>query len=114
ARSDEPWHFYFHTWELDPDQPRITAGTRFDRIRQYRNLELMQERIEARLDAHAFTGIASHLELAREPAPERAKSAVPVVVAAKAQHTGPRQKVTIVTPCYNEEETLPYLASTLA
>lgn len=115
AGSAEPWHFYFHTWELDPEQPRITAGTRADRLRQYRNLDAMRERIEGCLDAFRFDGIAAHLKLEVEAAPVRATQAsAPVVIADRAARSGPRQKVTIVTPCYNEEETLPYLASTLA
>lgn len=113
-RHDEPWHFYFHSWELDPDQPRVSATTRLGRLRQYRNLEEMRERIEGWLERYSFRSIAEHLQLAIEPAPVRAaREATPIVVKTNAP-TREVQKVTIVTPCYNEEETLPYLASTLA
>jgi polysaccharide deacetylase family protein (PEP-CTERM system associated) len=113
-RHDEPWHFYFHTWELDPDQPRVSATTRLGRLRQYRNLDEMRERIEGWLERYSFRSIAEHLQLAIEPAPVRAaREAAPIVVKTNAS-AREVQKVTIVTPCYNEEETLPYLASTLA
>lgn len=45
----EPCIFYFHPWELDPDQPRqqgISAKTRF---RHYVNLTRMESRIQALL-----------------------------------------------------------------
>jgi polysaccharide deacetylase family protein (PEP-CTERM system associated) len=45
----EPCIFYFHPWELDPDQPRqkgISAKTRF---RHYVNLTRMETRIQALL-----------------------------------------------------------------
>jgi polysaccharide deacetylase family protein (PEP-CTERM system associated) len=111
--GSEPWHFYFHTWELDGDQPRVSAATRLARIRQYRNLDSMRERIEGLLDRFRFEGIADHLRLEAMPAQVRAK-AVEEQVVVRPVAVGPRTKVTIVTPCFNEEETLPYLAGNLA
>ena len=114
AKDDQPWHFYFHVWELDPGQPRVSAATRLNRIRQYRNLEVMQERIETYLDSLNFHGIADELGLEPATAPVRVKAPEIQTAARKVVATGPRQKVTIVTPCFNEEETLPYLAGNLA
>jgi polysaccharide deacetylase family protein (PEP-CTERM system associated) len=37
--------FYFHPWELDPDQPRIPGTTLKTRFRHYLNLHLMEERL---------------------------------------------------------------------
>jgi polysaccharide deacetylase family protein (PEP-CTERM system associated) len=113
AHRDQPWHLYFHVWELDPEQPRVSATTRFGRIRQYRNLEAMRERIEHSLDRFAFHSVSDHLGIAPQPAVVREIVAAPVEIRT-VDLTGPRQKVTIVTPCYNEEETLPYLAGNLA
>lgn len=42
----QPGIFYFHPWEIDPDQPRqenVSAKTRF---RHYLNLEIMESRLE--------------------------------------------------------------------
>jgi hypothetical protein len=104
--QSEPWHFYFHTWELDSDQPRISATKRLARIRQYRNLDTMHERIGSLLGRLRFDGIASHLGLEAGVAEVRERAVAP------AAGTGAR--VTIVTPCFNEQETLPYLATNLA
>ena len=48
-QDGEPCIFYFHPWELDPDQPRqfnISAKTRF---RHYINLKRMESRIQSLL-----------------------------------------------------------------
>lgn len=115
AHESEPFHFYFHAWEMDADQPRVSATTRLARMRQYRNLEEMRERIEACVASHAFHTIADHLDLEVEAAPvHAARDEAPIEIRTPSRSNAPAQKVTIVTPCYNEEETLPYLASTLA
>ncbi len=109
--SAEPWHLYFHTWEIDPDQPRVSAAKRLSQIRHYRNLEKMNERIEGFLAEHRFSSIADHLALVSEPAVARSRgdaASPPVTV------LGGGTNITIVVPCYNEEITLPYLAGNLA
>ena len=37
--------FYVHPWELDPDQPRITAAPLKSRVRHYMNLDKVQPRL---------------------------------------------------------------------
>jgi hypothetical protein len=37
--------FYFHPWELDPDQPRIPGARASSRFRHYLNLHKMAPRI---------------------------------------------------------------------
>ena len=41
----KPAMFYFHPWELDPDQPRVAGITAKTRFRHYLNLHRMQPRI---------------------------------------------------------------------
>lgn len=41
-----PAVFYFHPWEIDPDQPRIDGITRKARFRHYLNLTRMQGRLQ--------------------------------------------------------------------
>jgi polysaccharide deacetylase family protein (PEP-CTERM system associated) len=41
--------FYFHPWELDPDQPRQTGVSMKTKFRHYVNLSRMQSRIESLL-----------------------------------------------------------------
>jgi len=46
-----PAMFYFHPWELDPDQPRIAGADRKSRFRHYLNLDKMEPRLKALLAA---------------------------------------------------------------
>ncbi|MGB7405842.1 MAG: XrtA system polysaccharide deacetylase [Pacificimonas sp.] len=38
--------FYFHPWEIDPDQPRIEGASLKSRVRHYTNLDVMQAKLE--------------------------------------------------------------------
>lgn len=109
-----PLVFYFHVWELDPDQPRISVVSMLDRVRQYRNLQRMPQRIRYYLDRYAFGSIADHLKLLAPAPRERrerpAPATPPVIVSAD---PGTRLPISVVVPCYNEEATLGYTANTL-
>ena len=48
-REGQPCIFYFHPWELDPDQPRQNRVSLKTRFRHYTNLKRMKSRIEALL-----------------------------------------------------------------
>jgi hypothetical protein len=109
-KANAPWHFYFHTWELDPEQPRISAIPAIERLRLYRNLEPMRQRIEKILAAHRFVSIAHWLNLTADPVAPHAIATNTSRVRVTSQ---PRLPVTIVVPCYNEEDSLSYLSGTL-
>jgi polysaccharide deacetylase family protein (PEP-CTERM system associated) len=116
---DAPFVMYFHTWELDPDQPRITAAPWHQRVRQYRNLARMGPQLRWFFQRFRFAPVAQQLgmDLAPVGGPpvDRSPSLTlgtrrpaPVVAAAH------RPRASVVVPCYNEELILPYLANTLA
>jgi polysaccharide deacetylase family protein (PEP-CTERM system associated) len=44
-REREPALFYFHPWEIDPDQPRIAGAGWRSNFRHYLNLHRMQGRL---------------------------------------------------------------------
>jgi hypothetical protein len=131
-RGVESWHrtfqapftMYFHTWELDPDQPQIEAVPLLDRIRLYRNLESVPEVLRHYFGKYEFTSVARYLGIPSEemtlpmPLPELApaKRPLPVSVPTRAVVTPAGRhavRVSLVVPCYNEERSLPYLANTL-
>ena len=112
-RSDDPFVFYFHTWELDPEQPRISAATKLNRIRHYRKLDKMEWILHENLALYRCTSVAGHLGMADELVSEKIQEIVvdaPQEAKVKASDLTP---VSIVVPCYNETESLPYLAKTL-
>ena len=113
--ENDPFVFYFHVWELDPEQPRISAASSMNRIRHYRKLDKMEWILHENLALYKCTGIADHLGLK----PQLVESTITEATATETIDVKPVNKaamtpVTIVIPCYNEQESLPYLAKTLA
>ncbi len=113
-----PLFFYFHIWELDPDQPRITAAPPLQRVRHYRNLDVMLDRVRYYLSNYRFSPIADYLGLpAPKPAEleplENASSGVDLGASTGAASLTTVLPITVAVPCYNEEATLGYLANTL-
>ena len=41
----EPAIFYFHPWEIDPGQPRVSQASRFSQFRHYTGLDRMRNRL---------------------------------------------------------------------
>ena len=110
-RYTVPFNMYFHVWELDPELPRITAARWFTQLRQYRNVTAMPTRLRHYLSTYRFQPIARALELVPQAAPERAsRERERLDVPADAS---PSETVSVVVPCYNEAQSLPYLANTL-
>ncbi len=120
-----PYVMYFHVWELDPDLPKIGATSWLERMRAYRNLTEMPERVGYFLEHYRFSSIADHLGLATRlsvaqrdalpPAPLREPSPTGAIgVGTSTAHPAKEQvAVSVIIPCYNEEHSLPYLANTL-
>jgi polysaccharide deacetylase family protein (PEP-CTERM system associated) len=55
--EQQPAMIYFHPWELDPVQPRISAPLR-SRLRHYTNLSIMQSKIERLLQDFSFSTVS--------------------------------------------------------
>jgi hypothetical protein len=53
SKEQEPAVFYLHPWEIDPDQPRLSAGW-LGRFRHYRNLAKTEDRLRALLRDFRF------------------------------------------------------------
>ena len=54
ARDGRPAVFYFHPWEIDPDQPRRTDAPLRSRIRHYTNLAVMAGKLQRLLGAFSW------------------------------------------------------------
>lgn len=44
-RDRRPAVFYFHPWEIDPQQPRVTGASLRSRLRHYTNLDVMSGKL---------------------------------------------------------------------
>jgi hypothetical protein len=51
-RDARPAIFYFHPWEIDPQQPRIEGAPLKSRVRHYTNLEAMRPKLLKLLRSH--------------------------------------------------------------
>lgn len=117
--TEQPFISYFHVWELDPEQPRISAASKYNRIRHYRKLDKMEWILRENLALYDCVSIAQHLDMTaaiREDIPEHAAGPVRAAAASRPIRQTPSWAavpVSVVIPCYNEEEALPYLANTL-
>ena len=56
-RDNEPFVFYMHPWEVDPDQPRIRASVK-SRFRHYTNLDRCEAKLRALLRDFSFASMA--------------------------------------------------------
>ena len=45
ARDGRPAIFYFHPWEIDPDQPFVARAPLKSRLRHYTNLSVMRTKL---------------------------------------------------------------------
>ncbi|HLG06537.1 MAG TPA: DUF3473 domain-containing protein, partial [Gemmatimonadales bacterium] len=61
GRAGQPGMFYIHPWEIDPDQPRVPVGW-LTRLRHYRGLEHVMDRLKAMLTEFRFTSVADWLK----------------------------------------------------
>ncbi len=128
ARYGSPFNMYFHVWELDPDLPKISGASLLKRVRQYRNIHKMPDLLRYYFERYRFNGIADRMGLKQKPlCEERAddyefqRGSVmtatidPVAgsLANRQTEKAIREPVTIVVPCYNEEQILPYLSNTI-
>jgi polysaccharide deacetylase family protein (PEP-CTERM system associated) len=110
-----PFVMYFHTWELDPEQPRISSASVHAAIRQYRNIRQMELMIREYLGKYSFQGVADHLGLRQDlrVTVKVSHNHLNAAIHADPASAPVRTAISIVVPCYNEELALPYLANTL-
>jgi polysaccharide deacetylase family protein (PEP-CTERM system associated) len=59
--NKQPFIFYLHPWEIDPDQPKVDASW-FSRFRHYNNLHKSWPRLEMLLGDFPFSTVSTVLE----------------------------------------------------
>jgi polysaccharide deacetylase family protein (PEP-CTERM system associated) len=108
-----PFVMYFHTWELDPAQPKLNGVPFLSRVRQYRNLDKMQGIVRHYLARYRFSSVSEYLGL--DSGPVTAVQAAARTGTSEPSATNPDQRrpVSVVIPCFNEELIVPYLNNTL-
>jgi polysaccharide deacetylase family protein (PEP-CTERM system associated) len=64
--ENQPFAFYLHPWEIDPDQPRIEGIGLKSRFRHYLNLAKTESRFKRLLTDFRFASIREHIISPRE------------------------------------------------
>jgi polysaccharide deacetylase family protein (PEP-CTERM system associated) len=54
GRDERPAIFYFHPWEVDPEQPRVQDAPARSKIRHYTNLDVMEPKLLKLLRDHEW------------------------------------------------------------
>lgn len=62
-QHDHPYIFYFHPWEIDPEQPKIDGASAKSRFRHYVNLGKMEKKIESLCRSREWGSIAETFDL---------------------------------------------------
>ena len=52
--DQRPAVFYFHPWEIDPDQPRVTQASMRSKLRHYTNLTVMADKLRQLVNDFAW------------------------------------------------------------
>ena len=62
ARTQHPFMFYVHPWEIDPQQPRLRAGSAISRSRHRINLARNESKLDRLLPAFRFGRLSDVVE----------------------------------------------------
>ena len=54
STEKQPYSFYFHPWEIDPEQPRVSGASLKSKLRHYLNLSRMEGKIIRLLDDYQW------------------------------------------------------------
>ena len=112
TRGTGPGLFMLNLWELDEGVQRLALHKSISHLRAYRNTEWLPGRLSQFLGAASFSTVGEMLGLA----PSLAKA--PVVTEAEREiassHEPEGEPVSMVIPCFNEEEGLAYLRNAIA
>lgn len=65
--DQRPAVFYFHPWEIDPNQPRVPNASLKSRVRHYTNLNVMADKLQQLIQDFAWgrMDLLAHREAAR-------------------------------------------------
>lgn len=61
-KKQQPFVFYIHPWEVDPEQPVIKGISRFSKFRHYNNLSKTENRLSKLITDFQFTTMLDVLE----------------------------------------------------
>ena len=113
SRQDSgPLVLYFRLWDFDATQPRLQTGSFVQDFRHYRNGERMIRMMNELLDQLRFTSVADYLKLTVQAAEQQAPH-FESAPAADLRRLPVATPISVIVPCFNEEEGIGFLANNL-
>lgn len=113
----EPFVLYFHPWELDSDQPQIQAIGPLKRMRQYSNLGRFALLLPRYFERVPFKPVRDYLGMGVETVNGLSKvhgySTTGQPHAHGPEERSSKKPVSVVVPCFNETDSLPFLDKAL-
>lgn len=111
AEAHAPCAIVFRSWELDTEQPRVTAGSKQDRSRHYEGLDRVPALVQKAIGMLAPLDFAAAFAL--PPCATIAASPAAPVAAREPQAANATLRVGVVVPMFDEEENVDYLLRSL-
>lgn len=62
----QPYSFYMHPWEIDPDQPRVAQASAKSKFRHYLNLDKMKPRLASLLEQYQWQAMKDVYNIEQE------------------------------------------------
>jgi polysaccharide deacetylase family protein (PEP-CTERM system associated) len=62
VKKKQPFIFYLHPWEIDPEQPKITNISTLSKFRHYNNLDVCETRLHKLLNEFQFGTMEAHIK----------------------------------------------------
>jgi polysaccharide deacetylase family protein (PEP-CTERM system associated) len=115
-RQEHPLVLYFRIWDLDPEQPRIQTGSILRDLRHYRNGDRIVRLLQHLFDTYRFNSIAGFLDRCQQikaVSPETTTSHATPTLDVQFTPQPRRLPVSIIIPCFNEEDSIGYLSRSL-
>lgn len=71
--AGQPFIFYLHPWEIDPQQPRMHAASRLSKFRHYVNLATNEQKLTRLLSEFRFTPLRDVISQMEVPQPAESR-----------------------------------------
>ena len=112
--ENHPLVLYFRLWDFDSNQPRLQTGSVIRDFRHYRNSDRMIRMMDDLLHRFRFTSIADYLQLPVPTVVPDQSSRMETLNVPSIQRSAHRGRpVSVIVPCFNEEEGISFLSSNL-
>ena len=111
--QEKPLVVYFRLWDFDSKQPRLQTGSMIRDFRHYRNSDRMLRMMDDLLSSFKFTSISDYLQLSVPSTKAEIRGTADIAAPRLERSHAARTPISIIVPCFNEEDGIGFLANNL-